>query len=297
MEAIAKKMQAMKVEKDNAMDDSDIWEQKARAMKVFFLISNFSSSHKLLLQLRQDKAEEELDTLIKQAQQLEMAVDKVKEDLGLMEEKLAEKETALNNGEVELAALDRHVQEIENSLEDCDDMMLAAVNKLDKAQTAFDDTERLRKVMENKAQQDEERMTMLEEELKVMRKRCDDADSKFDGVQKKMLQTEANLERAEVQGDLGEHKIIEMEEELQVVANNLRSLEVSEEKANEREKCDKALVTTLTAKLKQAESRAQFAEKSVQKLQNEVSFLLLDAAAVTEFFRWTSWTIVSWKNN
>ena len=38
MEAIAKKMQAMKVEKDNAMDDSDIWEQKARAMKVFFLI-------------------------------------------------------------------------------------------------------------------------------------------------------------------------------------------------------------------------------------------------------------------
>ena len=85
--------------------------------------------------------------------------------------------------------------------------------------------------------------------------------------------------------------------ELQVVANNLRSLEVSEEKANEREKCDKALVTTLTAKLKQAESRAQFAEKSVQKLQKEVSFPLLDAAAVTEFFRWTSWTIVSWKNN
>ena len=30
-------MQAMKIEKDNAMDDCDIWEQKARAMKVFFL--------------------------------------------------------------------------------------------------------------------------------------------------------------------------------------------------------------------------------------------------------------------
>ena len=30
MEAIVKKMQAMKVEKDNAMDDSDTWEVKAR---------------------------------------------------------------------------------------------------------------------------------------------------------------------------------------------------------------------------------------------------------------------------
>ena len=290
MEAIAKKMQAMKVEKDNARDDSDIWEQKARAMKVFFLISNFSSSHKLLLQLRQDKAEEELDTLIKQAQQLEMAVDKVKEDLGLMEEKLAEKETALNNGEVELAALDRHVQEIENSLEDCDDMMLAAVNKLDKAQTAFDDTERLRKVMENKAQQDEERMTMLEEELKVMRKRCDDADSKFDGVQKKMLQTEANLERAEVQGDLGEHKIIEMEEELQVVANNLKSLEVSEEKANEQERVDKVTVKTLSSKLKQAETRAEFAEKSAGKLQMEVRTCFCKSFVLLLSPRWTGWT-------
>ena len=31
------KMQAMKLEKDNAMDDADVWEQKARAMKVLFL--------------------------------------------------------------------------------------------------------------------------------------------------------------------------------------------------------------------------------------------------------------------
>ena len=208
--------------------------------------------------------------MIKQAQQLEMTVDKVKEDLVQMEEKLAEKDTALNNGEMELANLDRHVQEIENSLEDCDDMMLAAVNKLDKAQTACDDTERLRKVMENKAQQDEDRMKMLEDELKVMRKRCDDADSKFDDVQKKMVQTEANLERAEVRGDLGEHHIIELEEELQVVANNLKSLEVSEEKANEREKSDKVTVKNLSAKLKQAEARAEFAEKSAAKLQKEV---------------------------
>ena len=55
-----------------------------------------------------------------------------------------------------------------------------------------------------------------------------------------------------------------------VVANNLKSLEVSEEKANQREIANKEQVKTLTAKLKQAEARAEFAERSVQKLQMEV---------------------------
>merc|ERR1712113_492235 len=51
----------------------------------------------------------------------------------------------------------------------------------------------------------------------------------------------------------GELKIIELEEELRVVATNLKSLEVSEDKANKREASYKEQIKTLTAKLKQAE--------------------------------------------
>merc|ERR1712186_65950 len=70
-----------------------------------------------------------------------------------------------------------------------------------------------------------------------------------------------------------ELKIMELEEELKVVATNLKSLEVAEEKANQREVSYKEQIKTLTAKLKQAEARAEFAEKSVQKLQKEVDRL------------------------
>ena len=84
------------------------------------------------------------------------------------------------------------------------------------------------------------------------------------------MQTEADLERAEGRAEVGEIKIVELEEELRVVANNLKSLEVAEEKANQREKTYKEQIKTLTAKLKQAEARAEFAEKSVMKLQHEV---------------------------
>merc|ERR1711978_869609 len=114
----------------------------------------------------------------------------------------------------------------------------------------------MRKVLESRAQQDEERMAKLEEELKGAR-----------------YQVEGELERTEERAETGEIKIIELEEELRVVANNLKSLEVSEEKANQREASYKEQIKTLTAKLKQAEARAEFAERSVQKLQKEVDRL------------------------
>ena len=50
---------------------------------------------------------------------------------------------------------------------------------------------------------------------------------------------------------------------------------MAEEKANQREKTYKEQIKTLSAKLKQAEARAEFAEKSVQKLQKEVGFSFL----------------------
>ena len=53
----------------------------------------------------------------------------------------------------------------------------------------------------------------------------------------------------------------------------MKSLEVSEEKANQREEAYKEQIKHLTAKLKQAEARAEFAERSVQKLQKEVDRL------------------------
>ena len=49
--------------------------------------------------------------------------------------------------------------------------------------------------------------------------------------------------------------------------------QVAEEKANQREKSYKENIKNLTTKLKQAEARAEFADKSVQKLQKEVRMI------------------------
>merc|ERR1712018_605345 len=89
----------------------------------------------------------------------------------------------------------------------------------------------------------------------------------------KMTEAEAKLDIDGERADVSEFKIIELEEELKVAANNLKSLEVSEDKANQREAFYKEEIKRLTGKLKQSETRSEFAERSVVKLQKEVDRL------------------------
>merc|ERR1711881_191758 len=176
---MGKKMQAMKVEKDNAYDRSDVCEEASKVAK-----------------LRAEKAEDEVAELAAKARQLETELDVTTEKLGIVSLQLEEKEKALLAAEAEMNALNRRVQGLEEDLEKTEEKLVAANAKLDKAGTAADDSERA----------------------------------------KKLVQCDSDLEKAEERADVGETKILELEEELRVVANNLKSLEVAEEKANQREK-------------------------------------------------------------
>ena len=131
MDAIKRKMQAMKLEKDNAMDMADTCEQKMREAKQ-----------------RAIKAQEEVMDLEKKSQQLESELDKAREDLLTTTEKLKEKEMTLSFAELEVDhrnifyinasnifqvnSLNRRVIHLESDLEVSEDRLLLASQKLDK---------------------------------------------------------------------------------------------------------------------------------------------------------------------
>merc|ERR1711971_936460 len=144
--------------------------------------------------LRASKAEDEVDELVTKSRQLETELDMTGEKLGIATLLLEEKEKQLSATELEMASLNRRVSGLEGDLEMTEEKMVAAVAKLDKAATAADDSERAKKVFQSKADEDDKRIT--------------------------------GLEKAEERADVGETKILELEEELRVVANNLKSLEV-----------------------------------------------------------------------
>merc|ERR1712080_155372 len=268
MEAIKKKMQAMKVEKDNACDRVDVCEEACKAAKI-----------------RASKGEDEVEELMAKARQPETELDLTTEKFGFVSLQLEEKEKSLAASGLEMNALNRRVSGLEEDLEKTEEKMVAAVAKLDKAATSSDDSERARKVFQSKAEEDDKRIIALEKDLKEAREKAEAADQQYDEVSKKLVACESDLEKTEERADTGETKILELEEELRVVANNLKSLEVAEEKANQREKTYKEQIKTLTAKLKQAEARAEFAEKSVLKLQKEVDRLEDELVAEQEKYK------------
>ena len=203
------------------------------------------------------------------------------EKLSQSEMKQKAKEAQVMAAEAEFNRLNRRVQELEEDLENTETKFVLGSQKLDKAATTADDSDRMKKVLENRAADDEKKLVRLAEELKEAQKQAEDADKMYDETQKKMMETERNLEVSDERASVGEFKIIELEEELKVVANNLRSLEVSEDKANKRESHYKEEIKRLTVKLKQSETRSEFAERSVLKLQKEVKvFRVLESMEV-----------------
>merc|ERR1712172_308085 len=92
MEAIKKKMQAMKVEKDNACDQVDVCEEQCKAARI-----------------RASKGEDEVDDLMTKARQLETELDLTTEKLAIATLQLEEKEKLLADTELEMNALNRRV--------------------------------------------------------------------------------------------------------------------------------------------------------------------------------------------
>merc|ERR1712025_504476 len=235
--------------------------------------------------IRLEKTEEEATELTNKAKTLEVEVDVFGEKLSQSEMKQKAKEAQVQAAELEFNRLNRRVQELEEDLENTEGKFVIASQKLDKAATTADDSERMKKVLENRAAEDERKLNRLAEELKEAQKQAEDADKLYDETQKKMVDCERNLEISDERASTGEFKIVELEEELKVVANNLKSLEVSEQKSTEKETYYKDEIKKLTAKLKQSETRSEFAERSVGKLQKEVDRLEDELLSEQEKFK------------
>merc|ERR1719283_378105 len=96
---------------------------------------------------------------------------------------------------------------------------------------------------------------------------------------------EVDLERAEQRADDAEAKIQELEEELKVVGNNMKSLEVSEAEALSREESYEETIRDLSTRFKDAEARAAEGGRQTGKLQKECDKLEADLVQEQEKYK------------
>ena len=125
MDAIKKKMQAMKLEKDNAVDKADTCENQAKDANA-----------------RADKLKEEVRDLEKKLVQVEADLISSKEQLEKANQELEEKEKLLTSTESEVATLNRKVQQIEEDLEKSEERSTSAQQKLLEATQSADENNR-----------------------------------------------------------------------------------------------------------------------------------------------------------
>lgn len=125
MDAIKKKMQAMKLEKDNAQDKADTCEGQYKDANAKAL-----------------KVGEEVADLIKKLAQIENDLETHKNALEQANKDLEEKEKLLTATESEVAALNRKVQQVEEDLEKSEERSGNALAKLLEATQAADENNR-----------------------------------------------------------------------------------------------------------------------------------------------------------
>merc|ERR1711997_1380474 len=226
-----------------------------------------------------DRFEEQERTIQKKMQSMEGQFDCATEQLFEITLKLEHKEKAYSNAEGDVGGLVRRVQLLEEEAERSEERLAKAVLTLAGQSQRADAAIKKRQQLENLNSANEEQGDKLEGQLKEDKFTMAESERKYEDIARKLATMEGELERSLDRCTTGEKKILDLEEELRVVGQNLQQLEVSEEKALQREENYQNQLHNLTELLKAAENREENAIMNIQRLNIRIDQIEEDLLA------------------
>merc|ERR1711981_1231869 len=164
--------------------------------------------------------------------------------------KLEQKEKAYSSAEGDVGGLSRRALLIEEEVERSEERLAKAVTELAK----------------HSQRANEEQADKLESQLKEDKFTMAESERRFEDIARKLATMEGELERSLDRCTSGEKKISDLEEELRLVGQNLQQLEVSEEKALQREEGLQTQIKNLALALKAAVNRDESATMNIQRM-------------------------------
>merc|ERR1712139_8804 len=126
------------------------------------------------------------------------------------------------------------------------------------------------KVVESKNMNNEVVIEDLDKNLRSTTKMASDNEQKLDELTRKLGVQEAELKRGIERAELAEKNLKGVEDELESVGENMKTLEKSSEKALEREEKLKDKILQLQYKYKVAEARFEYGEMNITKLNHRI---------------------------
>ena len=249
MDAIRKKMQSLKTETDTNTAAADRLEKEA------------AESNK-----KADKFDADIRDLQKKISGLESKYDETFEKLLAATTKEEEKDKEWKSAEEDVNNLSRSLLLIEEEVKRRDTDLASTVMQLCHISRDADAVAKRVKILQSKNMTDEVLLEELDKDVKEAKFMHEDGDRKYVELSRRLGVMEDELKRALERAALADDKNISLEEELRNVGENMKQLEVSEEKALEREERYKEQIRTLVQRLKEADKRAEYGEMNITKL-------------------------------
>jgi len=256
MEAIRKKMLSLKNAKEASGDN-----EKSLQNTVVELNAVLKSRDDEILQLGKKimKVENDLDDKTEGLEASAVALEE------------AEKQQLINEDEV--SALQRRISLIDDDVGRSENRLQVETTKLAEAAKMAEEVEMARKILEAKGFVNDEAIDSLDKKIIVAQEVALISTRNAEEVSRKLAMTQVDLDRTNEKAAEAEARIQELEEQLNVVGQNMKTLELSETQALKRhEECEEK-IRDLTLNLKFAEIQAAAAEREAAKMQNELELL------------------------
>jgi len=267
--------------------------QESKGSKLYAIMESIKNKMESLV-----KEKEESTTL---AQDLESDVQKLKDAEGSHQKRITELEREIGHcegalddnmtatataheklevaaktatdAELEVSALVRRIQLLDDETKRVNDRLKEILDKLPLVEKSLEDNERTRKVLEAKSFQNEEKSELQDVQLTEATIIAEEADRKCEEVTRKLRMVENDLERVVDRAEEFEKKIVDTEAALNQNNSKLKELEDLASKNGQCEDDYEEQVRTLTHDYGNQESRAEFAERTVDKLESTIDNL------------------------
>jgi len=259
MESIQKKMLQLKTLKEAASD------------KEQALIAQLSELNTIL-----KTKDDEIMHLGKKIMGVENDLDTTSEKLikATLDIEQAEKDQLAQ--EEEVSGLQRRVILLDDDIQRSESRLSIESKKLEEAAQLADDVEKKRKLLENLSMKNDERIDTLDSQIIDATLIALESSRKMEEAGRKLAMTQVDLERTLARCEELEVEIQGLEDELKIVGQNMKTLELSETDALARQEKYEETIRSTSSTLKATEIQAAHAEREAAKLQKELEAVQID---------------------
>lgn len=188
-------------------------------------------------------------------------------------EQLEEEQSRAADAEQQVQALVRKIQLLDEESQRVNERLQDTLTKLTTTEAEYEENERTRKVIDARTLVNEEKLELQECQLIEANSLAEEADRKYEAMDRKLRMIETEYERIVDRAEQFETKCQQFEVNIKTNNDRLKELEEVTTKNGEAEDEYEKTIARLTELYSSAEARAEFGERTVEKLEKTIDGL------------------------